>query len=134
VPQGIVTAVLVGEPGWPWAWVEPCTDPASGKPYALGFNQLFLDPYTGEELGRAHVAGDHLLMGGAGLEGNCRFTLRLFPIPRGRNVSQTLTIGPVRGPGSMAGTLELAPLVDAPRSAGRQYGRSGPVLLVLADA
>ncbi|MGH8626882.1 MAG: PepSY-associated TM helix domain-containing protein [Gammaproteobacteria bacterium] len=30
----------------------PRTDPATGKPYALGFDQLVLDRYTGEELGR----------------------------------------------------------------------------------
>ncbi|HVP49610.1 MAG TPA: PepSY-associated TM helix domain-containing protein, partial [Candidatus Bathyarchaeia archaeon] len=30
----------------------PRTDPATGKPHQLDFNHLFLDPYTGKELGR----------------------------------------------------------------------------------
>ena len=31
-------------------WV-PRTDPATGKPYPIDFNQMFLDPWTGKELG-----------------------------------------------------------------------------------
>jgi len=31
---------------------RPKTDPATGKPYDLGFDQLFVNPWTGEELGR----------------------------------------------------------------------------------
>ncbi|MCI0356592.1 MAG: PepSY domain-containing protein [Acidobacteria bacterium] len=34
------------------ARIEPRTDPASGQPYALTFNKLVLDPYTGAELAR----------------------------------------------------------------------------------
>jgi len=30
----------------------PRKDPATGKPYQLNFNHIFLNPYTGEELGR----------------------------------------------------------------------------------
>lgn len=30
----------------------PRTDPSSGKPYALDFDHVFLDPWTGRELGR----------------------------------------------------------------------------------
>lgn len=30
----------------------PRKDPATGKPYELNFNHIFLNPYTGEELGR----------------------------------------------------------------------------------
>ncbi|HTT19986.1 MAG TPA: PepSY-associated TM helix domain-containing protein [Candidatus Sulfotelmatobacter sp.] len=32
--------------------LRPRKDPASGKPYELGFTHLILDPYTGRELGR----------------------------------------------------------------------------------
>lgn len=32
--------------------VDPKTDPASGKPHVLGFNQVALDPVSGEVLGR----------------------------------------------------------------------------------
>lgn len=32
--------------------VDPKTDPASGKPHVLGFNQIALDPVSGEVLGR----------------------------------------------------------------------------------
>lgn len=32
--------------------VAPRADPASGQPYALDYDQLILDPYTGAELGR----------------------------------------------------------------------------------
>ena len=38
-----------------YALVEPRTDPATGKRYALDFNQLFLDPYTGAELARREM-------------------------------------------------------------------------------
>lgn len=31
--------------------VGPRTDPATGKPYPLDFNQMFLDPWSGQELG-----------------------------------------------------------------------------------
>ena len=30
---------------------RPKPDPETGKPYVLGYNELFLDPYTGEKLG-----------------------------------------------------------------------------------
>ena len=32
--------------------MRPRNDPATGKPYQLDFNHIFLDPYTGKELGR----------------------------------------------------------------------------------
>ena len=32
--------------------MRPRNDPSTGKPYQLDFNHLFLDPYTGRELGR----------------------------------------------------------------------------------
>lgn len=33
-------------------WAEPRIDPATGRPYELGFDQMFLDPYTGALLGQ----------------------------------------------------------------------------------
>ena len=51
VPQGIAQSVWL-EDGAAQLDVEPRTNPANGKPYELGFNQLILNPYTGEELGR----------------------------------------------------------------------------------
>jgi len=35
-------------------FVEPRIDPATGKRFQLGYNQVFLDPATGEELGHRH--------------------------------------------------------------------------------
>ena len=51
-PQAQVRSVSFGEPGWGGIWLAPRTDPTTGQPYALEFDQLFLDPYSGEELGR----------------------------------------------------------------------------------
>lgn len=49
----VTSLPLAGEPGHAYAfWVEPRIDPASGKPYAPGFNQVFVDPVSGEELGK----------------------------------------------------------------------------------
>ncbi|MDO9295764.1 PepSY domain-containing protein [Bradyrhizobium sp.] len=36
-------------------FVAPRVDPATGKRFALDYNQIFLDPHTGEEMGRRHV-------------------------------------------------------------------------------
>jgi len=33
-------------------YVEPRRNPATGEPYVLDFTELYLDPYSGEELGR----------------------------------------------------------------------------------
>ncbi|WP_445372149.1 PepSY-associated TM helix domain-containing protein [Methylomonas sp. HW2-6] len=33
-------------------WLEPKTNPMNGKPYALDYDQLLLNPYNGDELGR----------------------------------------------------------------------------------
>jgi hypothetical protein len=37
-----------------WFFVMPRIDPATGKRYALDYNQIFLDPNTGVELGRRY--------------------------------------------------------------------------------
>lgn len=46
------TVFLVGNQGATLAIVEPRVDPSTGKPHQLDFNQIYLDPYTGEELAR----------------------------------------------------------------------------------
>lgn len=53
-PQVQVTYVpLAVEPGHSLAlFVEPRVDPETGKLFTPGFNQVFMDPATGEELGR----------------------------------------------------------------------------------
>ncbi|HET6375670.1 MAG TPA: PepSY-associated TM helix domain-containing protein [Methylocella sp.] len=51
-PQARVESVLRTAPDQVRAEVTPRMDPESGKPFALGFDQLFLDPWTGNELGR----------------------------------------------------------------------------------
>jgi len=53
-PHAIVTFMpLAVEPGHTWiARVAPRLDPQTGQPYALGFNQVALDPVTGVEQGR----------------------------------------------------------------------------------
>lgn len=42
---------LAAEPGSLSFFVVPRVDPASGRPYELDYNQIFLDPVTGAELG-----------------------------------------------------------------------------------
>lgn len=37
-----------------WFFVEPRIDPATGKRHVLDYNQVYLDPNTGEELGRRY--------------------------------------------------------------------------------
>lgn len=37
-----------------WFWVDPRIDPATGKRYQLDYNQVYLNPNTGEELGRRY--------------------------------------------------------------------------------
>jgi uncharacterized iron-regulated membrane protein len=53
-PRVQVTFVpLAPEPGEAYAFgVSPRQDPATGKLFTPGYNQIFLDPATGEELGR----------------------------------------------------------------------------------
>ena len=52
VPHGQVVTVSIEEPDQALVVFEPRADPATGKPYELGFVQMFVDPWTGEELGR----------------------------------------------------------------------------------
>jgi uncharacterized iron-regulated membrane protein len=53
-PTARVTfAPLAPEPGDSLAlFVEPRVDPATGRQFELGYNQVFIDPATGKELGR----------------------------------------------------------------------------------
>src|SRR5688500_16096148 len=49
---------LAAQPGDSLAlFVEPRVDPVTRRLYDLGFNQIFLDPATGEELGRREWGG-----------------------------------------------------------------------------
>jgi uncharacterized iron-regulated membrane protein len=52
VPHARCGGVTINEPDQAMATYVPETDPATGKPYALGFNQFYIDPWTGGELGR----------------------------------------------------------------------------------
>lgn len=53
VPQARVNAVyLVGNQGATMAVVAPRKDPQTGQPGVLGFDQIYLDPYTGEVLAK----------------------------------------------------------------------------------
>lgn len=52
-PQAVADGVYLGDAERARVNMSPRNDPASGKPYALGFNELFLNPYTGAELGRS---------------------------------------------------------------------------------
>jgi len=50
-PQAQLQSVWLSD-GAAHVSMSPRNDPASGQPYALNFDQLILNPYTGEELGR----------------------------------------------------------------------------------
>jgi len=52
VPHGQVSSVSRIEPDQVSVGFYPRNNPATGLPYDLGFTQLFLDPWTGQELGR----------------------------------------------------------------------------------
>ncbi len=57
VPEGRVAEVQFTEADQANVEVVARKDAATGAPHALGFNQLFLDPWTGAELGR-RMRGD----------------------------------------------------------------------------
>lgn len=50
-PQALVDSIWL-DPAAAQISVSPRQDPATGKPYELGYTHLVLDPYTGQELGR----------------------------------------------------------------------------------
>ncbi|MGO9237055.1 MAG: PepSY-associated TM helix domain-containing protein [Methylocella sp.] len=52
VPKGRVVSVFLTEPDQALVAILPREDPTTGKPYELDFVQLFVDPWSGEELGR----------------------------------------------------------------------------------
>ena len=54
VPEGRVTDIILHRALDESAMVrmEPRLNPATGEPYVLDFTQLYLDPYSSEELGR----------------------------------------------------------------------------------
>ena len=52
VPHGRVKSVALMAPDQATVVMLPRKDPATGAPYELGFVQLILDPWSGEELGR----------------------------------------------------------------------------------
>jgi uncharacterized iron-regulated membrane protein len=57
VHEAAVSHIGYAEPDQVLVTVRPRNDPSTGAPYSLGFDQLFLDPWTGEELGR-RMRGD----------------------------------------------------------------------------
>jgi len=57
LPHAEVTNVFLNASGSAMVTVAPAIDPSTGKAYELGFNQLFLDAGSGEELGRRRVGG-----------------------------------------------------------------------------
>jgi len=63
--------------------MRPRNDPATGKPYELDFNHLFLNPYTGKELGRRR-------------DGDLRQG-RLIVVPFIYDLHATLTMGSTGG-------------------------------------
>lgn len=49
---------MAAEPGESLAFgIDPRVDPATGRLYEIGYNQVFIDPATGEELGRREWGG-----------------------------------------------------------------------------
>jgi len=57
VPQARVDAVLMTEDDQASVYFTGRTDPATGRPRDLGFTEFFVNPWTGEELGR-RIRGD----------------------------------------------------------------------------
>ena len=52
IPHGRVNAVISGAPDQIVVSLTPRVDPATGRPYELDVDNVYLDPWTGEELGR----------------------------------------------------------------------------------
>lgn len=52
VPHANLVSVSMKEPDQAHILFRPKTDPATGKPYDLGFDRFYVDPWTGAELGR----------------------------------------------------------------------------------
>lgn len=57
VPHARANSVYLGKPGTALIRMEPRISPETGKPFILNSNQLFLDPLSGEELGRRQMIG-----------------------------------------------------------------------------
>ena len=57
VPHAKVRGVLYDQPDQVMVYYQPEIDPRTGKAYTLDFDEFFLDPWTGRELGRRR-AGD----------------------------------------------------------------------------
>lgn len=51
-PEAKVEDVYLADPDQVQIGLKPKTNPNTGRPYVLGFDQILLDPRTGEELGR----------------------------------------------------------------------------------
>ena len=56
VPHGNVAAVTIIQADQVLVSFDPKMDPATGKPYRLGFDEFYLDPWNGAELGRRNRA------------------------------------------------------------------------------
>ena len=57
VPHGRVRSVTLVDADQVSVNFSPRTDPATGRPYPLGFTEFFIDPWDGHELGR-RIRGD----------------------------------------------------------------------------
>ena len=57
VPNARVRGLVYTEPDHVQVYSEPRLDPATARPYDLDFDELYLDPWTGAELGR-RMRGD----------------------------------------------------------------------------
>jgi len=54
LPQARVRGVVYIQPDQVQVYFEPRINPSTGSFYPLGFNEFFLDPWSGTELGRRH--------------------------------------------------------------------------------
>ena len=57
LPKARVRGVVYVEPDHVQVYFEPKADPSTDRPFVLGFDELFLDPWTGAELGK-RMRGD----------------------------------------------------------------------------